>query len=113
MKKLILFLFLGAVPNVIFAVEQVNLSPAYVVNPSSTTVLKVIYLALDWDTSTISIGLRQNDVRANFSYSGTTARNMMITLNKANLTNNSLHKRILNQLISDGYISGVISGSPD
>jgi len=47
------------------------------------------------------------------SYDGTTARNLMIALNKADLSTNSLQKRVLNKLISDGVITGTISGVPD
>lgn len=43
-----------------------------------------------------------------------TASDLMRTLNKADLTTNSLHKRALNWLSNNGYInSGTVSGTPD
>ena len=54
-----------------------------------------------------------DDLTQTFFYRGTVARNMMIVLNKANLTNNSLNKRILNKLIQDGKISGTVTGLPE
>lgn len=41
------------------------------------------------------------------------ATTLMVALNKANLTANSLHRRIMQQLITDGVIAGTISGAPD
>ena len=37
---------------------------------------------------------------------------LLSALNTANLTSNSLVKRVYNQLISDGHITGTVSGSP-
>ena len=48
-----------------------------------------------------------------FSYYGTTATNLMITLNKVDLSTKSLQKRIFERLITDGKIAGTISGVPD
>ncbi len=45
------------------------------------------------------------------SYSGASADALMIALNKANLTVQSLHQRVIAQLIADGKLPGVASGS--
>jgi hypothetical protein len=42
------------------------------------------------------------------------ARSLVTALNTANLTNNSLVKRILTQMITDSWITqGTVTGSPD
>lgn len=47
-------------------------------------------------------------------YTGTKATTMLVALNKADLTNNSLQKRILTQLAADGFIpAGTVTGTPD
>jgi hypothetical protein len=37
----------------------------------------------------------------------------MAALNKADLSSNSLQKRVLQKLIDDGVIPGTVSGAPD
>lgn len=82
--------------------------------PPSVTTYRVTYLAFDWDNPSITIGLRgTNGERLNHSYSSSNATAMMTQLNKANLTSNSLHRRVISQLVSDGVLAGTISGSPD
>ena len=47
-------------------------------------------------------------------YEGATAQTLINSLNKANLSTNSLEKRVMSQCQTDGLIgSGSISGSPD
>lgn len=73
----------------------------------------VASLTLDWYEARISIILRDNDGKSvHFMYEGATATALMVALNKANLTSNSLQKRIFTQLISDGKLIGTVSGSP-
>lgn len=82
--------------------------------PPSITTWRVTFLGLDWDAATISIRLRgPNGEVKTCGYQGSAATSMMVALNKANLSSNSLHKRVLTQLVSDGEIAGTISGSPD
>ena len=40
------------------------------------------------------------------------AQAMIVALNKANLSSNSLEKRVYNQLITDGAFTGSVTGSP-
>lgn len=46
-------------------------------------------------------------------WTGQGAENDIIALNKANLSTNSLQRRILNRLTADGVLSGTISGTAD
>jgi hypothetical protein len=43
----------------------------------------------------------------------TKALNLMIALNKANLTVKSLQRRVLEQLAADGLLAGSVTGTPD
>lgn len=97
--------------------------PNAVVQPDITT-LQVAELNLNWKGGEIQIRLmsaqdpkylplfiyRDSDTPGN-----PRATNMMIALNKANLSGagGSLHKRVIQQLKDDGFITGTISGSPD
>ena len=91
--------------------EQIDLTTP--IQPPSVANYTVGTLVLDWTNARIFITLKDNNgVDAVFSYVGSQATNMMIALNKANLTNNSLQKRIFTQLIADGKLSGSVSGSP-
>jgi hypothetical protein len=47
------------------------------------------------------------------NYDGAQADALILALNKANLTNNSLEARILAQLVADGKEAGAIAGQPD
>lgn len=47
------------------------------------------------------------------TWNGQPAHNLLVALNKANLTIKSLHKRVMEQLITDGVIAGSITGTPD
>lgn len=102
--------------------EQLNLTVAEVTPAINTSIYKVIFINLDWEQQFITIRLRgQNSEIKSFIYGGSNATpaeklkatNMMIALNKANLSIKSLQKRVLEQLVSDGFLSGTISGVPD
>lgn len=54
-----------------------------------------------------------NNARFNYVYSGQTAYDMILFLNKANLSVQSLERRVLSRLIADGIISGTVSGTPE
>ena len=72
-------------------------------------------LVLDWAGANIKVFVKdtQGDV-IRVNYFGPTATSMMTTLNKADLTSNSLHKRVLNTLAGDGKLpAGTVTGSPD
>lgn len=75
---------------------------------------KILRLILDWQEEFIDIKYQANTGETkSYRYFGTQARTMMLQLNKVNLSTKSLHKRIWEQLIVDGIITGTITGSPD
>lgn len=76
--------------------------------------LKVSRLILDWGGQAIYIVLLTLDNRRfEYNYSGATATALMTSLNKANLTVKSLHRRIIEQLMIDhAELAGIISGTP-
>ena len=80
----------------------------------TTTDYRVIYLHLDFEGARIVIHVRgTNNERRQFDYTGDTATQMMIALNKANLSIKSLQRRILERLAADGLLSGTVNGVPD
>ena len=79
-----------------------------------TTLWTVDNLRLYWGDARIVIGLvGENGEKFSFSYEGTEATSLMVSLNKANLTIKSLHRRIMEKLEADGQLTGVVSGFPD
>ena len=105
-------LVVGVFGGVALAVEEVALTTP--ITTPSITAWQVSILHLDWGASQITIKLKgPNGETKLHSYSGATALTMMVALNKANLTANSLHKRVLNQLITDGVVLGTVTGTPD
>jgi hypothetical protein len=83
--------------------------------PETITTYYISAILLDWDNATIRINVRDengNIVKA--LYEGETATNLMTGLNKSDLSTNSLHKRILERLVSDGKLpGGTVTGTPD
>lgn len=91
--------------------EQVDLTAPE--PPPAKTHYTISRLTLDWDAACIDIVLRDNvGGTQTFTYSGQEATNLMVFLNTANLTNNSLHKRTLSRLIADGKLVGSVTGTP-
>jgi hypothetical protein len=94
--------------------EQLNLTTSQVVPQRVTSYYMVSRLVLDWDAQRILVGVRgEQGERRDFTYEGDTARTMMVALNKANLTANSLQRRVLERLSSDGLLAGTVAGTPD
>lgn len=84
-----------------------------VTTPNLTT-YTVRAISLDLDVPAIVIRLRgTNGEIKTCSYNGVTATNLIIALNKLDMSAMSLQRRILARLIADGEIAGVVSGSPD
>ena len=91
-----------------------------------TPLYRVAGLWLDWDGRTFYVVLLgDNDTERQETYrdgqdemgndlpGSTIATDRMRALNRANLTNKSLQRRIMEMLISDGRLDGSISGTPD
>lgn len=95
-------------------VEQVDLTSPIMVDPGAT-VLKVanVYLQI-LPAPLIKIRLSDDAGRTvEHSYEGGVALTLLQQLNVADNSTTSLHKRIMQRLISDGVITGTISGTPD
>lgn len=92
--------------------EQLDLTTP--IAPPTRTFYRVTLLTLDWLNQSIRIGLLGSDgTEINTGYEGTLAVAFMTMLNTANLTTNSLHKRILNRLVVDGKLpTGSVTGTP-
>ena len=91
--------------------EQINLtSPDQA--KVGTSDYWVAALLLDRDAARVEIRLNSaKGLGRTISYSGSTATAMMKALNTANLSVKSLDKRILERLIADGFLTGIISGA--
>jgi hypothetical protein len=82
--------------------------------PPSLTNYRVNSLAFDWDAASITVGLKGPNGESRFhSYNGATATTLMNAVNKANHSTTSIQRQVINRLVSDGILSGSVSGSPD
>lgn len=81
--------------------------------PAITT-YAVTYLCLDWSNARITVEFTgTNGEKKAHSWEGATATTLMVALNKANLTANSLQRRVLAKVTADGVLAGTVSGTPD
>ena len=81
-----------------------------------TTVYSVRELRLDRDQgASIAVRLRNLTTGEQFAhrYEGATALTLINQLNKADLSVQSLERRILLRLVADGLLTGTVSGTPD
>lgn len=104
------FLFVASVS----AEEQVDLTTADQAQVGTLT-YRVSQITLDWEHGRIVIRLvGDNGKRKDVVFGDAdNARSLMQTLNKADLSTKSLHRRIMEKLIADGHLVGSISGVPD
>jgi hypothetical protein len=94
--------------------ETLTLTTAEITPQISTTDYRVVRLWLGWDEQLIVIQLRgTNGERREFRYEGQTAIDLMVALNKANLTIKSLQRRLLERLVADGFLAGAVTGAPE
>lgn len=103
--------------------EQVNLTTP-IPGQAAIAVLRPSFLSFDMNTGRIVIQLREWNGTAfvrdgrfrEYSYDATTAptgASLIVALNTANLSANSLERRIMTQLIASGLLAGNIAGTPD
>ncbi len=93
--------------------EQLDLAVPAQAAPGTVT-WKPILLHLNWEQAVIKVGFRgDNDEYTSIGYEGIEATNLMVALNKADLSTKSLHRRIMEKVVADGKLSGTISGTPD
>lgn len=94
--------------------ETLQLTTSEITPQVVTSDYRVIYLALDWENKLIVIRLRgTNGEHKSVMYEEAIATTLMTALNKADLSVKSLHKRILERIIADGFLAGTITGVPD
>lgn len=96
--------------------EQIDLTTleSYPLPVKTVAAWQVTELHLQWRGAHIGIVLEGSDnERREVHYNGPTATALMVALNKANLSVKSLHKRILEYLVADGKLAGVITGAVD
>lgn len=104
--------------------ESLTLTTPEVTPQLITSTYILVSLYFEWERTTITINLRgANGELKTFIYGGnepttpqadkTKATNLMIALNKMNFSTVSLQKRVITQLITDGLISGTVTGTPD
>lgn len=94
--------------------ETLVLTSAEVTPQIVTTDYRVVFLQLAFEHALIVIHVRgSNGERKDFRYEGQIAVDLMVALNKANLSLKSLQRRILERLSADGKLVGSVSGAPD
>lgn len=78
------------------------------------TSYRVSRLILDWDAKCIQAYVKGSDgVEVLCEWTSDIAVSLMTTLNTANLSTSSLHKRVLTKCLADGKLpAGTISGTP-
>jgi len=92
--------------------EKIDLTGPDQARPG-TSIYEITRIDLNWDAAMVLIGVRGGIYTRYFDYAGSEATTLMTSINKANLTVKSLHRRMLEKLIADGKLSGSISGTPD
>lgn len=93
--------------------EQLDLTSPEQDTPGTVT-WRPFLLHLNWEAATIKAAFRgDNGEYTSIGYEGTDATTLMVALNKADLSVKSLQRRIMERVVSDGKLSGTISGTPD
>lgn len=85
------------------------------ISTAARTTYQVVALSLDLEAASIQAVLKGSDgIKITISWDGAQATSLMISLNKANLTSNSLQRRVITQALTDGKLpAGTVTGSPD
>ena len=112
MKKTILTLALIIGVVGLKAQEVVNLT-APITKPNISS-CKLDRMTLDITNSVVTIGLICTDIRINKEYDSNTnptGAALLTALNRANFTVNSLIKAVYNRLITDGVVTGTVTGT--
>ena len=91
--------------------EQLDL--AVVIVPPTVASYKIRVVVLDWAGASIRIDLMGSDgTSITAEYREAQAIALMTNLNSMNFSTISLHKRILQKLVSDGKLpAGIVSGT--
>ncbi len=93
--------------------EQLDLVSPEQAAPGTVT-WRPTLLHLNWEQATIKVGFRGDNAEyTSVGWEGSAALALMTALNKADLSVSSLHRRIMEQAVTDGKLTGTISGIPD
>lgn len=95
--------------------ESLTLTTPVTPSAPTTSSYRVISLNLQWEAQRITVVVKDNNEKLLVVvYEGAQAVTLMTALNKANLTTNSLQRRILTQLAADGKLpAGTVTGAQD
>ncbi len=95
--------------------EQLDLTtPETFGAPASITYWRIDELHLYKSEAKVVIALvGTNSEKRTFTFTGALATAYIVALNKRNATVTSNEKWTLNQLVSNGYLAGTVSGNPD
>ncbi len=96
--------------TIAYGAEQIDLT-----TPITISSFKVVELHLDLRGQEIRIVLYNSVANKDMTviYTGPTALALMVQMNKMNFSTTSMQKVILNKLITDGKLTGTVSGIPD
>ncbi len=93
--------------------EQLDLATAEQTAPGTVTWTPFL-LHLNWEAATLKVAFRgDNGEYISVGYEEAEATSLMQSLNKADLSVKSLHRRIMEKVVTDGKLTGTISGTPD
>lgn len=97
------------------AVEQLDLTtPETFSAPTSITTYKIRRITMDWESAKVEIWLTgSGGQRKVLSFTGAEATAYMTNLNKRNASVVSNQKWTLQLLVTNGYLAGTVSGTPD
>lgn len=90
-----------------FAIDVENQRIVLELKSNTGTLKQVVY-----ENSAPVMGTNEQGQSIVVTPSDNKATNMIVALNKANLTIKSLERRIFEQLIADGHLSGSLTGTP-
>jgi hypothetical protein len=95
--------------------EQINLTTPLDPDPRTISSLQVSRLDLNWEGQELNIILYDPATgwRGNYPYTGQVAVDLMVALNKVNLSTRSLKQRVFDRLIADGRLDGTVGGTVD
>ena len=101
--------------SISLAVEQLDLTtPETFSAPSSITYWRIDELHLYRSDAKVIIGLvGTNGEKRTYTFTGSLATTYLNALNTRNATTTSNEKWTLNQLVTNGYLNGTVSGSQE
>ena len=123
MKKILLALILGLLCVLPAPAQEVVTLSAPILATSTATVMRPARVEFNVLLGTVQISLYPwvagvfvtSGAPLNVTYNASTTPTgaaLIVSLNKANFSTISLERRIINQLVTSGYLTGTVSGTP-